>query len=177
CVTLLFFLLIGRYLDDQMRSRARGAAENLLSLVSEWAHVVTPDGSVERLPGRLVEAGMRVAVAAGERFPADGEIISGASTIDESLITGETIPRPAGIGDSVYAGAINISAPVITVASAISEDTLIARIAGLMAAAEQSRGRYVRLADRAARLYAPMVHLLAALSFAGWMIAGAGRET
>jgi Cu2+-exporting ATPase len=177
CVTLLFFLLIGRYLDERVRSRARGAAENLLSLVSEWAQVIGPDGTVKRLPARLVEAGMRIAVAAGERFPADGEIVSGASTIDESLITGETIPRPAGIGDAVYAGAVNISAPVITVASGTSEDTLIARIARLMEAAGQSRGRYVRLADRAARLYAPMVHLLAALSFAGWMIAGARWET
>jgi Cu2+-exporting ATPase len=177
CVTLLFFLLIGRYLDERVRARARGAAENLLSLVSEWAQVVAPDGTVERLPARLVEAGMRMAVAAGERFPADGEIVSGASTIDESLITGETMPRSADIGDAVYAGAINISAPVISVASGTSEDSLIARIARLMAAAEQSRGRYVRLADRAASLYAPAVHLLAATSFAGWMIAGAGWET
>jgi Cu2+-exporting ATPase len=177
CVTLLFFLLIGRYLDERVRSRARGAAANLLSLVSEWAQVIGPDGSVERLPARLVQAGMRIAVAAGERFPVDGEIVSGASTIDEGLITGETIPRLASIGDAVYAGAVNISAPIVTVASATSEDTLIARIARLMAAAEQSRARYVRLADRAARLYAPMVHLLAALSFAGWVIAGAGWAT
>jgi Cu2+-exporting ATPase len=177
CVTLLFFLLIGRYLDERVRSRARGAAENLLSLVSEWAHVIAPDGTVERLPARLVEAGMRIAVAAGERFPADGEIVSGASTIDESLITGETIPRPVGPGNAIYAGAVNISAPVVTAASGTSEDTLIARIARLMEAAGQSRGRYVRLADRAARLYAPLVHLLAALSFAGWIVAGAGWET
>jgi Cu2+-exporting ATPase len=177
CVSLLFFLLIGRYLDERVRSRARGAAENLLSLAAEWAHVIGADGTIERLPARLVEAGMRVAVAAGERFPADGEIVSGASTIDESLITGESIPRPASIGDAVYAGAVNISAPVIAVASGTGDGTLVARIARMMAAAEQSRGRYVRLADRAARFYAPMVHLLAALSFAGWMIAGGGWET
>ncbi|MBI4725442.1 MAG: heavy metal translocating P-type ATPase, partial [Rhodomicrobium sp.] len=78
-VTLLFFLLIGRYLDQRVRTRARGAAENLLGLKAQWAHVIAGDGSVERLPSRLVEPGMRIAVAAGERFPADGVIVQGAT--------------------------------------------------------------------------------------------------
>ncbi len=97
-VTLLFFLLIGRYLDARVRVRARGAAENLLGLKAQWAHVIAPDGVIERLPSRLVEPGMRIAVAAGERFPADGVISSGVTSIDESLITGETLPREAAVG-------------------------------------------------------------------------------
>ncbi|MGA7327919.1 MAG: heavy metal translocating P-type ATPase [Rhodomicrobium sp.] len=174
CVTLLFFLLIGRYLDERVRIRARGAAENLLSLRSEWANVIGSGGAVERLAARLVKAGMRIAVATGDRFPADGAIAQGASSVDESLITGETAPRYLHTGDAVYAGSVNLSAPVVITASGADSDSLLSQIARLMAAAEQARGRYVRLADRAARLYAPMVHTLAAASFVGWMIAGAG---
>jgi Cu2+-exporting ATPase len=175
-VTLLFFLLIGRYLDARVRVRARGAAENLLGLKAQWAHVIAPDGSIERLPSRLVEPGMRIAVAAGERFPADGVIRSGATSIDESLITGETLPREAGADAAVYAGSVNLGGPVEMEARAAESDTLLAQIARLMETAEQARGRYVRLADRAARFYAPAVHTLALCSFIGWMIAGAGWE-
>jgi P-type Cu2+ transporter len=175
-VTLLFFLLIGRYLDARVRVRARGAAENLLGLKAQWAHVIAPDGVIERLPSRLVGPGMRIAVAAGERFPADGVISSGVTSIDESLITGETLPREAPIGAAVYAGAVNLGAAVEMEARAAEADTLLAQIARLMETAEQARGRYVRLADRAARFYTPMVHTLAFASFTGWMIAGAGWE-
>ena len=176
-VSLLFFLLIGRYLDQRVRVRARGAAENLLSLKAQWAYVIGSDGSVERLPSRLVEPGMRLAVAAGERFPADGVILHGTTSIDESLITGETMPREAEANTTVYAGSVNLGAPVEMEARAAEADTLLSQIARLMETAEQARGRYVRLADRAAQLYAPAVHTLAALSFIGWMIAGAGWES
>jgi len=175
-VTLLFFLLIGRYLDQRVRTRARGAAENLLGLKAQWAHVIASDGSVERLPSRLVEPGMRIAVAAGERFPADGVIAQGATAIDESLITGETMPRELAANDLVYAGSVNLGGPVEMEARAVEADTLLSQIARLMETAEQARGRYVRLADRAARFYAPAVHTLAAASFIGWMISGAGWE-
>ncbi|WKW50245.1 heavy metal translocating P-type ATPase [Rhodomicrobium lacus] len=176
CVTLLFFLLIGRYLDQRVRIKARGAAENLIGLQSRWAHVIAQDGTVERLPSRLVEPGMRIAVAAGERFPADGVIAIGTTTVDESLITGETTPRTAAVDAVVYAGSVNLGGPVEMEARAAESDTLLAQIGRLMATAEQARGRYVRLADRAARFYAPMVHSLALASFIGWMIAGAGWE-
>ncbi len=175
-VSLLFFLLIGRYLDQRVRVKARGAAENLLSLKAQWAYVIAVDGSVERLPSRLVEPGMRLAVAAGERFPADGVVLHGTTNIDESLITGETMPREAQANTAVYAGSLNLGAPVEMEARAAEADTLLAQIARLMETAEQARGRYVRLADRAAQLYAPAVHTFAALSFIGWMIAGAGWE-
>ncbi len=175
-VTLLFFLLIGRYLDQRVRTHARGAAENLLSLKAQWAYVIASDGSVERLPPRLVEPGMRIAVAAGERFPADGAIVHGTTSIDESLITGETLPREAQVNATVYAGSVNLGAPVEMEARTAEENTLLAQIARLMETAEQARGRYVRLADRAAQIYAPAVHTLAALAFAGWMVSGAGWE-
>ena len=120
---------------------------------------------------------MRVLVAAGERIPVDGTVIAGRSEIEESLITGETLPKLKEPGSQVYAGTVNTTAVLTVEATAADERTLVAEIARLMQAAEQSRGRYVRLADRAARLYAPAVHLLGLTTFVGWMLAGAGWET
>jgi len=175
-IMLTFFLLIGRYLDESVRVRAKGAAENLLGFRASTATVIGENGKLSRLRARELVPGMRVLVAAGERIPVDGRVIAGASDIDESLITGESMPRLAGVGASVHAGTVNTTTAIEVVATATDEGTLVAEIARLMHAAEQARGRYVRLADRAARLYAPAVHVLGALTFIGWMVAGAGWE-
>ncbi|MFA5958441.1 heavy metal translocating P-type ATPase [Hyphomicrobium sp.] len=175
-ITLVFFLLIGRSLDESMRVRARGAAENLLSLRAMSATVVSEDGSVRSLPARALSPGMRVAIAAGERIPADGTVASGRSEIDESLITGETVPRYVAAGAHVHAGTVNGSGTLHILVTIADENTLLAEIGRLMLAAEQSRGRYVRLADRAAQIYAPAVHVLGLLTFAAWMLSGSGWE-
>lgn len=174
--TLVFFLLIGRTLDESMRVRARGAAENLMSLRIMTATVVMEDGSVRSLPARALLPGMRVIVAAGERISADGTIISGVSEVDESLITGETVPRAVTSGDHVHAGTLNGGGSLHVLVAVAEENTLLADIGRLMLAAEQSRGHYVRLADRAARLYAPAVHILGLLTFTIWMCVGSGWE-
>ena len=175
-IMLTFFLLIGRYLDESVRVRAKGAAENLIGLKALNATVIGDDGKPRRVPARALSPGMRVLVAAGERIPVDGRVVSGTSEIEESLITGETIPRLVRENAGVHAGTVNITTSIEVEASATDEGTLIAEIARLMQAAEQGRGRYVRLADRAAAVYAPGVHLLGALTFIGWMLAGAGWE-
>lgn len=175
-IMLTFFLLIGRYLDEKVRVRARGAAENLLGLKALSANVIGEDGAVRRLAARALSPGMRVQVAAGERIPVDGCVISGATHVDTSLITGETVPRKAGLGDIVHAGTVNLASGIVVEATATDDNTLLADIARLVSAAEQGRGHYVRLADRAARLYAPAVHLLGATTLLGWLIAGVGFE-
>jgi Cu2+-exporting ATPase len=175
-VMLTFFLLIGRYLDESVRVRAKGAAENLMGFQAMTTTVIGAHGKPSRLRARDLKPGMRVLVAAGERIPVDGRIVSGTSDIDGSLITGETMPRLASVGAAVHAGTINTTTAIEVVATATDEGTLVAEIARLMHAAEQARGRYVRLADRAARLYAPAVHALGALTFIGWMLACAGWE-
>lgn len=175
-VTLLFFLLIGRYLDTAMRSRASSAAQNLLGLRATSATVVLPDGTTQRLPTRDVVPGMRILVAAGERIPVDARINRGIADVDESLITGESRPRRVAPGDLVYSGTISVTGTLETEAIAREENTLLADISRLMGAAEQARGRYVRLADRASRLYAPAVHLLGLGTFIGWMLLGYGWE-
>lgn len=175
-ITLLFFLLVGRVLDQRMRARATSAAENLLSLRSPAASVVMADGRVERLDIARVQPGTRVLVAAGERVPVDARIRSGDTALDESLITGESAPRMVRPGDRIYGGTVNLTSPIEVEATSAVEHTLLAEIAGLMQAAQQARGRYVRLADRAARIYAPAVHVLGLVTFLGWLAVGQGWE-
>lgn len=175
-VTLLFFLLVGRYLDQRMRTRAAGAAANLVGLKATTATLMKDGGETERVSSRSLKPGQRILVAAGERIAADGLVRDGQSEVEESLITGETVPRPVAAGAMVYAGTINASAPVVVEATATDQNTLLAEIGRLMEAAEQGRGKYVRLADRAARIYAPAVHVLGASTFVGWLLLGAGWE-
>ncbi len=175
-IMLTFFLLIGRYLDEKVRVRARGAAENLLGLKALSANVIGEDGAVRRLATRALEPGMRIQVAAGERIPVDGRVVSGTTHVDTSLITGETVPRRAAFGEMVHAGTVNIDSAVVVEATATVDNTLLADIARLVQSAEQGRGHYVRLADRAARFYAPAVHILGAVTLVGWLVAGAAFE-
>ncbi len=175
-IMLTFFLLIGRYLDERVRVRARGAAENLLGLKALSANVIGEDGTVRRLSARALAPGMRIQVAAGERIPVDGRVVTGLTDVDTSLITGETVPRKAAAGDLVHAGTVNLASAVVVEATATDENTLLADIARLVQSAEQGRGHYVRLADRAAQNYAPAVHILGAATLIGWLVAGAGFE-
>ena len=175
-ITLLAFLLIGRLLDQQMRTKAAGAAANLLGFRAFYASRLHDDGRVERIAVRTLQPGMRVLCATGERVAADGLIVEGQSDLDESLLTGESAPKPAAHGTRVYAGTLNLTAPILVEATARDDASLISEMVRLMEAAEQNRGRYMRLADRAARIYAPCVHVLGLSTFAGWMLAGYGWE-
>ena len=173
-VGLLFFLLVGRYLDHRMRGVARSAAARLLALSARSAMRVGPDGTAIHVPVGEIAPGDRVRVVAGERVPVDATILEGESDLDRSLLTGETDPEPVAVGGRVFAGTLNLTGPLLVQVTAKSGDTLLADIAGLMDAAERSGSRFVRIADRAARIYAPAVHILAAVTFVGWLIAGAG---
>ncbi|CCA91146.1 heavy metal translocating P-type ATPase [Novosphingobium sp. PP1Y] len=173
-VMLLFFLLAGRVLDAMMRSRARSGIAALLGRMGRGAHVLEADGSTRYVEADRLAPGMIMLVAAGEALAADGEIVEGRTAVDSSMLTGESDPRPAGTGETIHAGMINLGNPVRVRVTAAAQDTALADIARLMDEAGQSRSRYVRIADRAARYYAPAVHSLAFLSFCGWMLAGAG---
>jgi Cu2+-exporting ATPase len=169
-VTLLFFLLIGRFLDLRLRGRARSAAENLTALRATDAAVVDATGRLLRLPINRLMPGMTVAVAAGERIPVDGRVSLGRSEVDTSLLTGESLPRPALPGSDVFAGTVNGGGALRLTVTKAAEASLLAEIVRLMENAEQGRDRYVRLADRVARRYAPAVHILAGGTLAGWLL-------
>ncbi|TCJ41299.1 heavy metal translocating P-type ATPase [Parafrankia sp. BMG5.11] len=173
-VMLLFFLLSGRVLDAMMRDRARAGIGALLARMGREATIVGTDGSSKRVQAERIEPGMLMQVAAGEALAADGEVVSGKGLLDASMLTGESVPISAVPGTTVYAGMVNLGQPFTARVTAAADDTAIAEIARLMAEAGQPRSRYVRIADRASRLYAPAVHTLALLSLIGWLMAGAG---
>lgn len=168
---LMFFLLVGRYLDFRARKNARSAATDLLNTLSGFAHVVEGKQTKRVLIRDLIE-GMTVRVAAGEKLPVDGVLVQGETEVDTSLVTGETLPVAIKVGAEVYAGTLNLSAPVTIKVSKPAEDSLLADIVRLMERAGQGQAEYVRLADRAARLYTPAVHTLALLAFCGWFFVG-----
>lgn len=171
---LLTFLLAGRVLDAMMRDRARSGVDALISQASQGATIVEADGSLAWRQAEALLPGMIMRIPVGERLAADGEIVRGVSRFDQSLLTGETTPVPVQLGERVLAGTLNLDAPVDVSVSHVGRDTTLAEIARLMEASAQTRSHYVRIADRAARLYAPAVHTLAALSVIGWLLAGAG---
>ena len=173
-IMLVAFLLGGRLMDTVMRERAQDGVTALLRRLPETATVIDPTGAARQVALSELRAGMRVLVSAGERFAVDGTVESGASDADNSLVTGESAPEPLSAGSRVLAGTVNLTSPVTILATATAGDTAIAEIARLMQSASQGKSRYVRLADRASRLYAPAVHTLAAISLTGWLIAGAG---
>ena len=173
-VMLLFFLLAGRFLDSAMRVRAADGVAALMRRVPTDVLVRLPDGSTQRRLAAELAPGMRLMVAAGERIGADGVIEIGRSSVDRSLVTGESVAIAVEAGDTVLAGTVNLTGPLTIRVTAAGEATMVADIARLMENATQGKSRYVRIADRASRLYAPAVHTLALLSLTGWLIAGAG---
>ncbi|CCD86597.1 copper-transporting P-type ATPase [Bradyrhizobium sp. ORS 285] len=172
-IMLLTFLLVGRYLDQNMRRRTRAVAGNLAALKAETATKFIGADEISEVPVAAVRAGDLVLLRPGERCAVDGVVVEGRSEIDQSLITGETLYVPAEQGTAVYAGSLNISGTLRVRVSAAAEGTLLAEITRLLDTALQARSRYMRLADRASRLYAPVVHATAALTVLGWALAGA----
>lgn len=171
-VMLLFFLLIGRYLDQLMRRRTRDLAGNLAALKAETATRLSDDGSWTITPIAAITAGDRVLVRPGERVSVDGIVETGRSELDQSLVTGETAPAAVGEGERVHAGTLNLTGALTIRVEAAGQGTLLDEIDRLMSQAVGSRSRYVHLSDRAARLYAPVVHTLAAATFLGWLAWG-----
>src|SRR6516225_3857185 len=172
-IMLIAFLLAGRFLDQNMRRRTRAYAGNLAALKAETATKFINDDEVCTVPVAAIKPGDIVLLRPGERSAVDGNVISGRSEIDQSLITGETLPSVAVAGSAVYAGTLVCSGALRVRVSAASGGTLLAEISRLLENALQARSRYLRLAERAARLYAPVVHATALLTMLGWLALGA----
>lgn len=168
-IALTFFLLAGRYLDHRTRAVARSAAEELAALEVPRAWKLV-DGAEEQVPVADLKVGDMIRVRPGGRMPVDGEITEGLSELDRSLLTGETLPVFAAPGLVVSAGEVNLTGPLTIRALAVGRDTSLARMADLVAVAESGRSRYTSLADKAAKLYAPGVHILSGLAFVGWYL-------
>lgn len=167
-IMLTFFLLVGRYLSHRTRAAARSAAAELAALEVRMVDRIRRDGSRETVPVDALRPGDVVSAPVGGRIPVDGTVVEGRSEIDSSMLTGETMPETVAPGDMVRAGMMNLAGPLAVRADALGEDTLLKQITRLVETAERSRTRYATLAERAARVYAPLVYGLAVAGFTFW---------
>ena len=169
-LSLTFFLLCGRYLDHRCRSSARSAAQELAALEVPRIIRQTAEGreTVNLSDARI---GDRIVVLPGARIPVDGVVVEGSSNLDRALLTGESLPVAATEGTEVNAGEVNLTGPLTIRATAVGNDTSLRRMVTMIDAAESARNKYTALADRAAQVYAPVVHLLALAAFVGWVFA------
>ncbi|MBK5652493.1 MULTISPECIES: heavy metal translocating P-type ATPase [unclassified Bradyrhizobium] len=172
-IMLIAFLLAGRFLDHNMRRRTRAFAGNLAALKSETATKFISPTEIRTVPAAAIRPGDIVLLRPGERCAVDGNVIEGRSEVDQSLITGETLPALVAPGSAVFAGTLVRSGTLRVRVSAASGGTLLDEITRLLDHALQARSRYLRLAERASRLYAPVVHATAFLTMLGWLAYGA----
>lgn len=167
--SLLALLLAGRVLDRAMRRRARQAVAELLALQDGAVSLRLADGTTRQVPAENVRAGDVVLVAAGERLRLDG-VARDPVLLDTSATTGESLPREMPPGDALPAGAVNMGQPFPMTVAVAARDGSLAQLARLLERAEQGRGRFVSIADKAARAYVPVVLLISAATFLGWWL-------
>ncbi|WJW75735.1 heavy metal translocating P-type ATPase [Thiohalobacter sp. IOR34] len=157
-----FFLLTGRYLEMSARHRAGQAAEELVRLMPATATRIAEDGSEERVAAVQLEPGDRVLVRPGETVPADGRVLEGQSSVDESLLSGESLPQPCAPGQPLIGGTVNIESPLLMQVEKVGEDTVLSAIVRLLDRAQTEKPRVARLADRVAGWFVVALLLLAA---------------
>jgi cation-transporting ATPase V/Cu+-exporting ATPase len=169
---IIAFLLLGRYLEARARGRASGAIRALLELGAKEARLVTADGHERLVPVEQVGPGDTVRVRPGEKIPVDGVVVDGASAVDESMLTGESVPVDKATGDKVAGATVNAHGVLTLRATAVGADTALAQIVRLVQQAQGTRAPVQRLADRISGVFVPVILALAALTFLGWTVAG-----
>ena len=167
-VMLMFFLLIGRYLNAKARGKAKSAAQDMMAMMVGYTQQITCCGKRKEIPYKDIKEDMTLEIAAGEKIPADGMILEGQTELDTSMLTGETLPQAGQENDTVLAGMVNLNKTIKMKVTKPGEQSLLRDIIRLMEKAEQGDARFVRISDRVAQLYTPVVHLLGALSFCIW---------
>jgi Cu+-exporting ATPase len=169
---IIVLVLLGQVLELQARERTGGAIRALLKLAPKIAHRVTDNGKELDIPLEDSRVGDRLRVRPGERVPVDGVVESGASSIDESMLTGESMPVEKAVGARVVGGSVNGTGAFVMRAEKIGKDTLLAQIVTLVSAAQRSQAPIQRLADQVAGWFVPGVIAVAALAFMGWLVWG-----
>lgn len=167
-LSLTFFLLAGRYLDLKARQKARSAAAQLAQMQTPVAFQ-KKDGNLNEISVSALVPGMVIVARPGERIPADGVIIKGKADLDRSLLTGEAMPLSLAPGAEVFAGETCLNGLLEVKVTKPANESFLSRFIDLVEIAERGRHRYTSLADRAAAIYAPLVHILAAAAFAFWL--------
>ena len=172
---VITLVLLGKRLEARAKRGAGAALRALMALRPETARLLTADGPVERPVADLVP-GDRILVRPGERFPVDARVEAGESEVDESLVTGESLPVAKRPGDTVAAGALNGTGALTLEATAVGEDSTIARIVRLVEAAQSGKAPIQKAVDRISAVFVPIVLALAVLTFAGWLAAGGSLD-
>lgn len=175
-VMLLMFLLAGRLLDQRMRRRTRDYAINLSAMRADRALKLVDEGDARETPIGAIRPGDLVLARPGERIAVDGAVEDGRSEVDQSLVTGETAPVSVSPGAQVYAGTLNLTGALRIRVQNEAGGAFLDEVNGLLSSAIDQRSSYVALADRAARLYVPVVHIAALATFLGWLALGAGWQ-
>jgi Cu+-exporting ATPase len=169
---ILSFVLLGRYMEERARGKAGEAIRKLIELQPDTALRIEADGSETSVPINAVQIGDRLRVRAGARIPTDGEVLEGSSTVDEAMVTGESLPVAKGVGDAVIGGCVNGNGSFTMRVKAVGGDTILAGIVRLVDHAQGSKLPVQKLADRISARFVPAVGAVAAATFAGWALAG-----
>jgi P-type Cu+ transporter len=170
------FLLAGRLYEARARRQAGDAMRDLAAAGAKDVCVVEDDGTERRIPVAWLRAGQRFVVRPGERIAADGQVLSGQSAVDTSMMTGEPVPADAGAGDQVTAGTIAVGGRLVIRAVKVGQDTQLAHLIALVEQAQSEKAAVQRLADRIAGVFVPSVLVLAAVTLAAWLLAGAPAQ-
>jgi copper-transporting P-type ATPase V len=171
-VVIIAFLVLGRYLEARAKGRAGRAIRSLLELGAQEARLLDASGTERVVPVDQVLVGDTFRVRPGETVPVDGEVVDGASAVDESMLTGESVPVDKGVGAAVAGATINTSGVLTVRATAIGADTALARIVRMVEDAQAGKSDMQRLADRVSGVFVPAVLAIAIVAFAGWSLLG-----
>jgi Cu+-exporting ATPase len=171
-VVIIALVFLGQVLELRARERTGDAVRALLNLAPATARRITPDGDEYDAPLANILAGDRLRVRPGESIPVDGTVEEGHSAVDESMLTGEPLPVEKSPGDSLTGGTMNRQGSLVMTADRVGEDTLLARIVGMVSSAQRSRAPIQSLADRVARYFVPTVVITALIAFGVWLTIG-----
>ncbi|MFJ9146789.1 heavy metal translocating P-type ATPase [Streptomyces sp. NPDC102270] len=162
------FILLGRYLEARAKRHAGAALRALMELGAKDVGVLR-DGREIRIPADRLAVGDRFVVRPGEKIATDGTVVEGASAVDASMLTGESVPVDVGVGDTVTGATVNAGGRIVVAATRVGADTRLARMAKLVEDAQNGKAEVQRLADRVSAVFVPVVILIALATFAGWL--------
>ncbi len=171
-VFIIAFLSLGRYLEARAKSRAGASIRSLLELGAKEARLLSSAGEELMVPVERIRRGDLVRVRPGETIPVDGEVTDGSSSVDESMLTGESVPQRKEVGDTVAGATINTTGAMTVRATTVGADSALARIVTMVSDAQTGKSQMQRLADQVSAVFVPTVMVIALLTFAGWWLVG-----